>query len=247
MSNQALNPHTGHRNRMRERFRLEGLDGFAYHEALELLLFTTRTRGNVNPLAHDLLEAFGSFKGVLEATPEQLMTVKGVGEETATLLSLIVPLMRKYEQSVCEQKIFLHNKCEVEAYCRSMLVGLKRERFFMICLSPNMTVVGQRVIGDGAIGEVPAYPRVVVETALNYNASAVILCHNHPGGDALPSYADLDVTCRLFKALDPLGIRLVDHIIVADSKTYSMCQAGDQPFDFDKMTPAAEIKGRRRI
>ena len=88
--------HEGHRQRMRERFRLEGLDNFAPHEVLELLLFYARVQGDVNPLAHELLDSFGSIKGVLEARPEQLMAVKGVGEETATLLSLIVPVFRKY-------------------------------------------------------------------------------------------------------------------------------------------------------
>lgn len=219
--------HKGHRQRMRDRFRREGLEGFAPHEALELLLFYTRARGNVNPLAHRLLEVFGSLKGVLEAPVDQLAAVEDVGEETATLLSMMVPMFRRYELCLCEEVKRLRNYSEVADYCRSLLTGLRKERFYVISVSSQMRVLGRRIVGEGSLSEVPAYPRLVVETALNQNAYGVILCHNHPGGDALPSIGDVDVTRELETVLAKLGIGLLDHIIVADGQTYSMAQHGD--------------------
>lgn len=218
--------HTGHRKRMRERFRTEGLEGFAPHEVLELLLFYARAQGDVNPLAHELLDSFGSIKGVLEARPEQLMAVKGVGEETATLLSLIVPVFRKYQECVCAERKVLRNRVAAEQYCAALLAGLRTERLYVLSISSAVSVLGQRIVGEGSLNEVPAYPRLVVETALNYNAFGVILCHNHPGGIAEPSPDDLLVTQNIEAVLRHLGIRLIDHIIVAGSSVYSMSLHG---------------------
>ena len=219
--------HDGHRRRIRERFRLDGIEGFAPHEVLELLLFYARARGDVNPLAHRLLDTFGSLKGVLEAPVDQLCAVEGVGEETATLISLMVPLFRRYEMCLCEEQKRLVRFSDVQEYCRALLIGLRRERFYVISVSAKMRVLGQRIVGEGSLAEVPAYPRLVVETALNYNAYGVILCHNHPGGEAVPSLGDVDVTRALESVLSKLGIALMDHIIVADGESYSMALHGD--------------------
>lgn len=219
--------HDGHRQRLRERFRLEGLESFAPHEVLELLLFYARARGDVNPLAHRLLETFGSLRGVLEAPVEQLCAVDGVGAETATLLSLMVPMFRRYELCLCEDSKKLARYSEVQNHCRALLTGLRKERFYVICLSTQLKVLGQRLVAEGSLSEVPAYPRLVVETALNHNAFGVILCHNHPGGEATPSMGDVEVTRELESVLSKLGIALMEHIVVADGKAYSMIQHGD--------------------
>lgn len=219
--------HDGHRRRLRERFRLEGIENFQPHEVLELLLFYARARGDVNPLAHRLLDVFGSLKGVLEATVEQLMAVEGVGEETATLISLMVPMFRRYEMCLCEQTRKLVHYSDAEKYCRALLTGLRKERFYVISISSQMKIVGQRIVAEGSLSEVPAYPRLVAETVLNHNAYGVILCHNHPGGEAAPSMGDVDVTRSLENMLTKLGIALMDHIIVADGVTYSLAKNGD--------------------
>lgn len=219
--------HEGHRQRMRERFRTEGLEGFSPHEVLEMLLFYTRSRGNVNPLAHRLLDTFGSLRGVLQAPVEQLMAVEGVGEETASLLALMVPIFRKYELCLCEETTRLHYYRDVEAYCRALLTGLNKERLYVISVSAQMKVLGHRVVGNGDLTQVVAYPRLVVETALNHNAFGIILCHNHPGGEAVPSVGDVEVTRALEAILAKLDIALLDHIIIASGKSYSMIRAGD--------------------
>ncbi len=219
--------HDGHRRRLRERFRTEGLENFAPHEVLELLLFYARARGDVNPLAHRLLEVFGTLRGVLEAPVDQLCAVEGIGEETAALISLMVPMFRRYEMCLCEKSRKLARYSEVQRYCTALMAGLRKERFYVICVSSQMRVLGQRLIAEGSISEVPAYPRLVVETALNQNAYGIILCHNHPGGEAIPSMGDVDVTRELEAVLAKLGIALMEHIIVADNDCYSMIQHGD--------------------
>lgn len=204
-----------------------GLEGFAPHEALELLLFYARARGDVNPLAHALLHEFGSLHGVLEASPEQLMRVKGVGAETATLLSMIVPLFRCYQASRAREKVQLFGHSQVEEYCQSLLAGLRRERFCALMMDGSYRLLGVKILSEGCIDRVEAYPRRVVEAALNYNASRVIICHNHPSGTLEPSPEDLETTRSILRALAGVNIVLVDHVIVADSSTYSMCMRGD--------------------
>ena len=223
--------HDGHRQRMRERFRQNGLEGFAPHEVLELLLFYGRARGDVNPTAHALLDTFGSLKGVLEARPEQLMSVPGVGEETATLISLMVPMFRRYSQCLCEERDTLRNRREAEAYCTALLSGYRAERFYVICLSTDQHVLGRRLVAEGSLTEVAAYPRLVAETALELNAHAVVLCHNHPSGTCRPSQDDIRTTRRLQQLLSGLDMILLDHIVVAADGTYSMGQHGDFSYD----------------
>ena len=219
--------HDGHRHRMRERFRADGLEGFAPHEVMELLMYYSRPRGDVNPLAHQLLTNFGSLKGILEAGPDQLMSVSGVGEETATLLSMIVPLFRYYETCFRDELTCLNNPLDVQEYCISLLTGWRTERFYMLALNACGQLLGHRLIATGSLSEVPTYPRLIVEAALNYNAHAVILCHNHPGGTLGPSRDDVVATRRLQPTLTHLQIILIDHIIVAGNKAYSMVLHGD--------------------
>ncbi len=218
--------HDGHRKRLRDRYRAEGLERFAPHEVIELLLCYGRARGDVNPLSHRLLETFGTLKGVLEATPDQLMAVEGVGEETATLLSLAVPLFRRYSACLCEAQKTLASTEAAEAYCAALLAGRRHECFYVISVSARNTVIGERMIAEGSLDAVPAYPRRVAEAALNHNASGVILCHNHPSGDCTPSAEDVRQTARLKKVLEDLDIRLLDHVVVGAGRTWSMAAHG---------------------
>lgn len=214
--------HEGHRKRMRERFRREGLEGFAPHEVLELLLFYGRARGDVNGTAHALLDAFGTLQGVLEARPEQLMTVPGVGEETATLIGLMLPMFRRYTACVAEQRQKFFTRDDLMAFAVSLLSGWRSERFYVVCLDSDLRYIGHRLIAEGSLDEVSAYPRRVAEAALNMNARSVLLCHNHPGGRAEPSNADVETTLSLLRMLKGLGITLQDHVIVSGMEAYSL-------------------------
>lgn len=219
--------HDGHRKRMRERFRANGLNGFAEHEVVELILFYGRARGNVNDTAHALVDTFGSLPGVLEATPEQLMAVDGIGEESATLLSLILPLFRRYSDEINQERTKLTGRQPTMAYCRTMMAGYRQEQFYVICLTADGSIICNRKVTEGTLTSVTAYPRLVLEAALNSNAHSVVLCHNHPGGVAMPSDDDICTTRYLQQLLEGVGIIVLDHIIVAGNQTYSMVQHGD--------------------
>ena len=220
--------HQGHRANLRERYMKEkGFDNFRDHEILELLLFYANARSDTNPAAHRLIEEFGSLKGVLEARPEQLMTVHGIGPQAATLISMVVPLTRVWHRCAMESPTRIGNSREAENYCMSLLAGERTERFYVISLNAQCNVLGRRMISEGSLSEVSAYPRMVMETALNYNAHSVLLCHNHPGGTCAPSAEDLASTVQLQRLLNGVGILVLDHIIVAGDRTYSMIQHGD--------------------
>lgn len=213
--------HEGHRARLRARYAKTGLDSFAPHEVLELLLTYAIPRRDVNPIAHELLSAFGSLAGVLEATSEQLATVPGVGEGAATLLSLIPAVMRAYERSALRGRVTIRNHADAAAYCLTLLRGRKNERLYCVALNARMEVVGHAQIGQGTSDEVAAYPRLAAEYALHMNAKAVLLAHNHPSGHAAPSMEDLEATGLMMRALRPLGITVCDHIIIGSEDCYS--------------------------
>ena len=220
--------HSGHREKMRKRFiNDKGFENFEDHQILELLLFYANTRSDTNPLAHELIDAFGSLKGVLEARPEQLMQVKGIGEKQAVLISMVVPLTRVWHRCAMAVPERIGNSREAENYCLSILAGERTERFYVISLNAKCNVLGRRKISEGSLSEVSAYPRMVMETALNYNAHSVLLCHNHPGGTCAPSPEDISSTLQLQRLLNGVGILVLDHIIVAGDRTYSMIQHGD--------------------
>ena len=222
------NLHLGHRDKMMTRFISDkGFENFADHQILELLLFYANSRQDTNPLAHELLDRFGSLKGVLEARPEQLMTVDGIGKQQAVLLSMVVPLTRVWHRCAMETPTRIGNSREAENYCLSILAGERTERFYVISLNAKCNVLGRRKISEGSLSEVSAYPRMVMETALNYNAHSVLLCHNHPGGTCAPSPEDIASTLQLQRLLNGVGILVLDHVIVAGDRTYSMIQHGD--------------------
>ena len=224
----AENVHTGHREKMRDRFiRDKGFENFEDHQILELLLFYANARGDTNPVAHRLIDTFGSLKGVLEARPEQLMAVEGIGKQAATLISMVVPLTRVWHRCAMEVPDRIGNSREAENYCLSILAGERTERFYVISLNAKCNILGRRKISEGSLSEVSAYPRMVMETALNYNAHSVLLCHTHPGGTCAPSPEDISSTIQLQRLLNGVGILVLDHIIVAGDRTYSMIQHGD--------------------
>ena len=194
---------------------------------LELLFSTAGVRGDTLAIIETLFDAFGSFKNVLEARPEQLMKLPGISKKVATLVSMIAPLARVWERANMDDPDRISNTREAEAYCRSLLLGERTEHFYVIGLNARCKLNGHQLISEGSLSEVSAYPRRVVETALNLNAHSVLLCHNHPGGTCAPSPEDITSTIQLQRVLNALGIMVLDHIIVAANSTYSMIQHGD--------------------
>lgn len=214
--------HGGHRKRMRERFETNGLEGFAPHEVLELMLFYAIPQKNVNPLGHELVNRFGSLHGVLEAEPQMLRQVNGIGEYAATFISLFAQVNKYAELERLGERAALSSRKTASEYCQKLLMGERRELFYVICLNGQMEVLKSVLIAKGSLSNVPAYPRLVAEAALNHNAHSVLLCHNHPGGSIVPSQGDMEVTRQLSALLAGLEIVLVDHMIVAGDRTLSM-------------------------
>ena len=221
--------HLGHRQRLRERFCATGLDGFASHEVLELVLSYAIPRQDTNPLAHRLVEHFGSLHNVIDASVESLMRVEGIGERTAVLLALFSQMERKTGESRLMARQVLDNHEDVERCCVQLLKGCKVEHFYAICLNGQFEVLAKTLIAKGSISDVPAYPRIVADFALQHNAHAVVVCHNHPGGTLTPSPADVGATIRLHAVLEDLEVRLIDHILVANGQAVSIMNAGLMP------------------
>lgn len=213
--------HTGHRRRQRERYRTTGLEGFAAHEVLEVILSYAIPRRDNNDLAHRLLEHFGSLHNVLDASVEALMRVEGIGEYSAVLLSLFAQVEKRVAQSRMEQKATLQNRGDAERYCVQLFKGCKVEHFYAIYLNGQMEVLAKVLIARGSISDVPSYPRIVADYALRYNAHAVIICHNHPGGSLVPSAADIGATIRMQSVLEELEVRLIDSLVVAEGQAVS--------------------------
>ena len=218
--------HAGHRHRMRQRFIENGLNGFADHEVLELVLFYAIPQRNVNPLAHRLMERFGSLQAVLDAPLVELCRVEGVGECAAALLQLFSAVAERLEKNRAAKKEVLSSYGVACRHCAALLRELRQEHFYIVCLNARNEVLRDALISRGTIDEVQAYPRLVAEEALRHNAHAVILCHNHPGGSPIPSQADMEATRTLADLLKRLEIRLVDHVIVAGGHTLSMAGCG---------------------
>ncbi len=214
--------HDGHRQRMKSRYMKEGLDSFAPHEVLELLLYYAIPRRDINELAHRLINHFGSVANVLDADIEDLKQIDGIGENAAVLLNLIPSLSRVYTSSKWNRNTSLLSTNAIGEYAVSMYVGKKNEEFGIICLDSNRRIHYSGIIIKGTVNQTEAYPRVVVSEVLKHNAVNVVLMHNHPSGSLIPSQSDREATKNIVTALEAIGVHVIDHIIVAGDRFNSM-------------------------
>ena len=206
--------YTGHRRRLRERFLKSGPDAIADYELLELVLFQSRPRGDVKPIAKSLLERFGSFAETISAPAEDLMKVRGVGESTAIALKSVRAAAVRLMQHQVQERAVVSSWSQLIAYCRAAMGFSKREQFRVLFLDKKNRIIADEVQQEGTVDHTPVYPREVVARALELGATALILVHNHPSGDTRPSKADIDMTGQIQRASSALGIVLHDHIIV---------------------------------
>ncbi|MBE6964204.1 MAG: DNA repair protein RadC [Ruminococcaceae bacterium] len=218
--------HDGHREKMRRRFLAGGLDVFADHEALELLLYYAIPRRNVNPIAHALMERYGSLSAVLSAPVEDLKQVAGIGERTAILLKLSPALAGKARLTESGQEQAMTSSELAGQYLLERFAGEKNEVIYQLCLDRKGKLLVCKRLGEGGISSAALDVRRLVENAILSQASAVILAHNHPSGIALPSGDDYSATERAKAALATVGVALADHIIVADGDFVSMADSG---------------------
>lgn len=220
-----MSDHSDHRQRVKARFRKEGLDGFDEIHVLELLLFYCIPRRDTNVLAHQLLEHFGSLTQVLEAPVEELEKVPGVGEHASTLISLITEISRYYLVSKTTNMEILRTIRECGEYMVSRFMGRRDEMVFLLCLDAKCKVLCCKEAGRGSVNSANVSIRRIVEMALAVNATTVVLAHNHPSGIAVPSNEDILTTRKLAVALDGVDIMLADHIIVADDDFVSLVES----------------------
>lgn len=220
------NIHSGHRDRMRKVFLEHGLDAFPDVNVLELLLFYAVPRQDTNPIAHRLMDAFGSLPAVLSASPEELMRHGGLTENAAALIKLIIETARR--QQICRLKpgAILTSTEQCGEYMLPFFYGAPNETVYLLALDGKCKVLGYSNMFSGSVSSASLNIRSVVEYALRVNASSVVLAHNHVSGIALPSQADIQTTRALESALDTVEIFLADHIVVAEGDFVSMLDSG---------------------
>jgi DNA repair protein RadC len=204
----------GHRERLRTRFREAGTEALSDYELLELLLFRALPRRDVKPLAKTLLEKFGSFAEVISAPETRLREVKGLGESGITELKIVHAAASRFLRGAVKQRPALSSWSAVLDYCRSAQAFADKEQFRVLFLDKRNQLIADEVQQTGTVDHTPVYPREVVKRALELSATAIVLVHNHPGGDPTPSRADIDMTQRIIEIARGLGIEVHDHIIV---------------------------------
>ena len=225
MSNKE-NLHGGHRRRLKNRFLEEGLEHFDDHQVLELLLFYCIPRQDTNPIAHALLDHFGSLSQVMEAPPSELQKIPGMGEASAAFLSLINSFTRYYQVNRASSLVILNTLEQCGSYLMPFFYGRRNETVYLLCLDAKCKVLCCKEVGEGSVNSASVPIRRIVEMALGANATSAILAHNHPSGLAFPSDEDQLTTRQLAIALAAVDITLVDHMIIADDEFVSLRQSG---------------------
>lgn len=218
--------HGGHRQRLKNRFLEEGLEHFDEHQVLELLLFYCIPRQDTNPIAHALLEHFGSLTQVMEAAPAELQKVHGMGEASATFLSLLNSFCRYYMINRASSAVILNTVEQCGEYLMPFFYGRRNETVYLLCLDTKCKVLCCKEVGEGSVNSAAVPIRRIVEMALGANATSAVLAHNHPSGLAFPSDEDQLTTRQLAVAMAAVDIELVDHLVIADDDYVSLRQSG---------------------
>ena len=215
--------HAGHRARMRQRFAETGGKGMADHELLELLLYYCIPRQDTNDLAHRLMESFGSLSGILEADPDLVATTLGAGASVATFLSLLGETAARYVKEKLQggdRKTVYDTPEKIVTYLASVYMGIDVERVYLLLFDNGMHLLDCYHVCDGSVTGVSMSIRRMTERAYRKGAAVAVLAHNHPGGNASPSFEDIRLTQRLDEAMRLLEIPLLEHYVIA-GRTYS--------------------------
>ena len=222
--------HKGHRQRMRERVQSYGLDSLAEHEALEYVLYLTNAQKDTNGIAHDLIDRFGDFAAVLEASEEELCTVEGVGPSTARMLHLLPQISRYYGRSRTSTTRCIKTTEQMGSYLMAKFAWSDYERAMLVSLDSRKRVRAAVWLREGTSDRVSLDIKNVVAAAIKGGTDSVVLCHNHPNGVALPSLEDMDATGSIARALGLVNVHLLDHFILTEGEYFSMREANRLPF-----------------
>ena len=214
--------HSGHRDRVKNEFLSRGLEGWPEHRMLELLLFYAIPKRDVNDLAHELIERFGSLAGVMDANWDELSQMKGVGKHTALLLKLIPALSGQYLGSRSEVRSIIRETQDVYEVLAPYFFGAVNEKSYILCLDGKNQILGVRKISEGCIDAASVNIRRIMEEAVSLHAMRIYLAHNHITNIALPSKADINTTNIIRTALAGVGFELVDHLVFVDGDMVSV-------------------------
>lgn len=215
-----------HRKRLRERFMQGGAAAMPDYELLEMVLFRANARADMKPLGRRLLETFGDFNGVLSAPPDRLREVTGVGDAVIAELKLIEAAAQRLARARVMDRPVLGSWHALIDYCHTAMAHRQTEQFRVLYLDRKNVLIADEAQAQGTVDHVPVYPREVVKRALELNATALILVHNHPSGDPTPSRADISMTREIEQAAAALGIAIHDHIIIGRSTELSFRATG---------------------
>ena len=219
--------HDGHRERIRHQILETGLESLPPHNVLELLLFYSIPRGDVNPTAHRLLNSFGTLDAVFEAPVPELLKVPGIGESSALLIKMIPQLMKRLARDRAAGKLSFDNTAEFKRFVASCFIDLPEETLMLFSLNNSGQLINYSVVSRGTKHNVAYDNRTIIEAAVRNNASKIALAHNHPLGVAAPSKRDIGLTEELVDLFARIGIRVLDHYIVSAEDCFSM--AFDSP------------------
>ena len=222
MADKPKHRHTGHRERMKAEFLARGLEGWPDHRVLELLLFYTIPQGDVNDLAHELVERFGSLAGVLDASVEELKKVKGVGDHTAVFLRMLPAVLGRYQGARTRLSAIINSPEEAYAWLEPYFFGARNEMVYVLCMDGKRQVLGVRKVAEGSIEMAEVNTRRIAEEAIGLRAAQIYVAHNHVSNLAIPSQADWLTTDTLRVSLRPIGIELIDHLVFVDGDMVSM-------------------------
>ena len=216
-----------HRSRLRARFAEGGATAMPDYELLELILFLALPRQDVKPLAHRLLASFGQDLNRTITAPEpRLLAVEGVGPAVVQTLKLVEAAAQRLARARVMNRPVLSSWDALLDYCHTAMAHRETEQFRVLYLDRKNVLIGDEEQAKGTVDHVPVYPREVVKRALELNASALILVHNHPSGDPTPSEADIAMTLQIQEAALVLGLTLHDHLIIGRSREVSLRSAG---------------------
>ncbi|UYV37428.1 DNA repair protein RadC [Rhodobacteraceae bacterium D3-12] len=215
-----------HRQRLRARFLSGGAAALPDYEMLELVLFRAIPRRDVKPIAYKLLETFGDFNGVVAAPPERLSEVSGIGEAVICELKIVEAAAHRLARSRVMQRPVVSSWDALIDYCHTAMAHRDIEQFRVLYLDRKNVLIADEEQARGTVDHVPVYPREVVKRALQINASALILVHNHPSGDPTPSPEDISMTAKIDDAAQALGLTLHDHLIIGKSTELSFRSEG---------------------
>ena len=225
----SKNVHEGHRERLRQRFLSEGLENFQDHNVLELLLFYSVPLKDTNEESHNLINTFGSLSGVFDASFEELCSVKGIGERSATLIKMIPELFKKYEvDKINNDEAILDTSARVAEYVAPYFKGITNEKMYVLCLDSNCRVLNFTQVSEGIVNTAPLNTRKIMKIALDCNASSIILVHNHPSGVVAPSRKDIDATIGMINLMQKVCLRISDHIIIGNGSDFFSFRKSDK-------------------